>query len=374
MKGSTTTKAEVSTNRSDINSLLRLSTQIGRDPLLVHASSGNTSLKIDGTLWVKASGKWLAYADQEEILVPVEISECLTCLKESRPLPWRNEDAWASHLRPSIETFMHAVLPQRFVIHVHSVHTISLAVRADAPAQLAERLSGLRWQWIPFVASGLPLARKVLAASSIRPDTDVFILGNHGLVVCGEDCGAAESLLFEVERRLASRPRPVAKPKSNFLEGAQCLSRWHLPDLEVIHALGTDLVARRIFKGGVLYPCQAIFLGRTLPLLPSAGHAFDLTRRIENFDAAPPFLIVEDGGVLVNDHITAAEYAVLQGFAEVVRRVETSAPIRYLTDCEVSSALGADGMQYRMSAENSVKLSIARLEGNCQWPREAPSN
>ena len=31
--------------------------------------------------------------------------------------------------------------------------------------------------------------------------TDVFILANHGLVVCGQDCAATEELLCEVERR-----------------------------------------------------------------------------------------------------------------------------------------------------------------------------
>lgn len=54
--------------KSDIRSLLRFSAHIDRAPLLVHASSGNTSLKRNGTLWIKASGKWLANADQEEIL------------------------------------------------------------------------------------------------------------------------------------------------------------------------------------------------------------------------------------------------------------------------------------------------------------------
>ena len=45
---------------SDISSLVDMSARIGQDPLLVQAGTGNTSIKLDGVLWIKASGKWLA--------------------------------------------------------------------------------------------------------------------------------------------------------------------------------------------------------------------------------------------------------------------------------------------------------------------------
>ena len=41
---------------SALDPLVRLSARLGRDPLLVQASSGNTSIKLDGVLWIKASG------------------------------------------------------------------------------------------------------------------------------------------------------------------------------------------------------------------------------------------------------------------------------------------------------------------------------
>jgi hypothetical protein len=62
---------------------------------------------------------------------------------------------------------------------------------------------------------------------------------------------------------------------------------------------------------------------------------------------------------LISDKITTAECAMLSGFAEVVRRIELAAPIRYLTDGEVNSVLGEDGYHYRMSAANTVRQSAA---------------
>jgi len=41
--------------------------RIGKDRLLVQGAGGNVSWKDGNTLWIKASGKWLAHAETEEI-------------------------------------------------------------------------------------------------------------------------------------------------------------------------------------------------------------------------------------------------------------------------------------------------------------------
>jgi Uncharacterized conserved protein len=181
-----------------------LSAGVGRDPLLVQASNGNTSIKLDGILWIKASGKWLAHAMQEEMFVPLDLVEVQQSVQDEMEIasPYTPN----RELRPSIETAMHAVLRYRVVLHVHSVNAIAWAIRLDAPDLLTQRLAGLHWQWIPYAASGIPLAREIEKAVAGRPETDVLILGNHGLVVCGTDCHTAETLLREVERRLAITP------------------------------------------------------------------------------------------------------------------------------------------------------------------------
>ena len=60
---------------SELESLRSISARIGRDPLLVQAATGNTSIKVDGVLWIKASGTWLANAATDEIMIPVNLAE-----------------------------------------------------------------------------------------------------------------------------------------------------------------------------------------------------------------------------------------------------------------------------------------------------------
>ncbi len=341
-------------SRSEVASLLELSARIGRDPLLAQASTGNTSIKLDGILWIKASGKWLADAEGDEIFLPVDLTDARERLQQNRDLAETDAGSSASRLRPSIETFMHAALPHRVVIHVHSVNTIAWAVRRDAQAQLNERLSGLRWHWIPYVASGLPLGQEIRKVVSCRPDTDVFVLGNHGLLVCGQDCNAAEDLLWEVERRLHVSPRVVPEPRRALLAQFARVSQWQPADTGTLHALGTDPTARRILKGGVLYPCQAIFLGQMPPMMPCSVPFSEVRNRAE---CGRPFLIVEGSGVMIGHNITRAEFAMLAGLAEIVQRIDAPAPLRYLTESDLAGVLSGGGHRYRESAENNASRS-----------------
>ena len=331
--------------REEIASLINLSTRVGCDPQLVQGNNGNISLKLDGILWIKASGKWLANAKQEDTFVSIELDVVKESLRKNVEIA--QVYTLSDHLRPSIETAMHAVLQHRVVLHVHSVNTIAWAVRRDAPSQLSERLAGLDWRWVPYISSGIPLAKKIEKLVSGAPETNVFILGNHGLVICGNDCDCAEALLDDVERRLAVIPRPSPEPDAALSAVLSACSHWRFPDMPALHALGTDPVSRMILKGGVLYACQAIFLGSRIPML---GFSVPLSRfaGYSNGKAeAPTYAIIEGGGVVVNEKMNAAEYATLIGLMQIVQRIEEFAPLRYLTVTEIASILADGTNRYR---------------------------
>jgi rhamnose utilization protein RhaD (predicted bifunctional aldolase and dehydrogenase) len=345
----------------EVASLRDLSARVGSDPLLVQASNGNTSIKLDGILWIKASGKWLAQAMQEEMLVPLELAEVKKSIRNGTEIAPRY--ALKNHMRPSIETPTHAILRHRVVIHVHSINAIAWAIRLDGPDRLNEQLAGLHWRWIPYAASGIPLAREIEKAAATAPESDVFILGNHGLVVCGQDCHSAEKLLCEVERRLAIAPRRFPRPDPTVLAMIARFSRWQFPDVDSLHALGTDAVSRKILRGGVLYPCQAIFLGQTMPVVPPAVVFSKFKERLNGEERNPPFVAVERSGVMINEKMTGAERATLIGLAQVTQRTEESAQLRYLKGAEVTDVLNKDAHGYKEVVVMEEKTnSLAQLK------------
>jgi rhamnose utilization protein RhaD (predicted bifunctional aldolase and dehydrogenase) len=241
---------------------------------------------------------------------------------------------------------MHATLPHRVVLHLHCVNTIAWAVRKDAPIQLQRLLEGLRWQWIPYRASGLPLSWEIQRALFACPDKDLFVLGNHGLVIGGEDVKTIKDLLTEVAGRVAIAPRRAPPADYAALMGISRDSFWDLPDDDAVHALGTDVISQAILAGGLLYPCQAIFSGSWTSHF-QAIFCQDLIGHWQNRYSNEPFLIIGGCGVVVNRSITPSELAMISGLAQVVQRISASAPLRYLSEDEVGAISSQVAYRYR---------------------------
>lgn len=312
----------------ELEQLRELSARIGSNPLLTQASTGNTSIKLDGVLWIKASGRWLADAKHEDILVPLDLCEVKRYIS-------RQVDPAEVYACASIETAMHAVLPHPVVLHVHSVNTIAWAVLADGRLRLQRQLDGLRWQWVPYVPSGLPLAWAIESALALTVDANVLVLGNHGLVIAGDSCEEVMHLLAEVERRLAIRPRPAAPADYHGLEEIIEGSGWGLPEDDDIHALAVDLASQAILSGGILFPCQSMFSNSTSR---EVFQAVEFPLSIDECDSlyrTRPFLMIEGRGVIVKKTMTSSQRAMMSGLAQVVLRIDSSAPIHYLSNEEV---------------------------------------
>ena len=191
--------------------------------------------------------------------------------------------------------------------------------------------------------------------------------------MCGPNCAATEELLYEVERRLAISARPFPMPDSAVLGDIARFSGWQYPDYDSLHALGTDTAALKILRGGVLYPCQAIFLGLEAVTLPPTFAPSKWKARLTSGEP-PSFVVVEKSGVMLNEKMTSAERATLIGLMEVVRRTDESAQLRYLTREEVEKVVNEGGRGYRDEAETQQWANSATEPRDIRQEREAEYN
>jgi rhamnose utilization protein RhaD (predicted bifunctional aldolase and dehydrogenase) len=317
---------------SDLDALARYSADIGRDIEQVQAAGGNTSLKENGTLWVKASGLWLADAEERDLFVPVDVAKVLDAIdggSEDDVKAATLHDQHPAGLRPSIETSLHALLPHRFVIHTHSVRTIAIAIRADAEAEFERRLDGLSWAWVPYTFPGLPLTRAIEQAIGTRP-IDIVVMGNHGLVVAGDDLEATAALLREVERRLdapvrslearAAPPRPGLRPVKH----------------GTAHAIADDTAMRALATAGSYYPDHVIFLG------PAACTP-------ESREPGQKLVLEPGAGAYVLNEAPAAADELALCLALVLARVPDDAELVRFTPAQETALLGWNAEQYRQS-------------------------
>ena len=331
----------------DADDLRALSARIGADPLLVQGPGGNTSLKADGLLWVKASGAELADALTRDIFVPVHLPALRAAIDRADPacvtsLAFVAQERNKGGLRPSIETTMHALLAQRVVVHVHCVATLAYAVRQDAEAALAPRLAGLNWIFVPFILPGLPLAQAI--AAKLTPDVNVIVLGNHGLVVAGATAAAAAGLLTDVAGRLDPGATPGAGPDLAALRRL-CAGTDYAPAGDAsTHALALDPARLRDAACGSLYPDHLIFLGPSVTVL---GDGEALTAALARAPTPAPLILAPGLGALLPAAASAGAWAMARCLGDVLARVPPEAELSTLSPLVEATLLNWDAEKYR---------------------------
>jgi rhamnose utilization protein RhaD (predicted bifunctional aldolase and dehydrogenase) len=321
----------------ELDQLRTLSARVGADPLLVQAAGGNTSLKDGAVMWIKASGTWLKDALSKDIFVPLDHAAILQGLDRNDPAcesctGFVRTDLNSTGLRPSIETTVHALMPQRVVVHVHCVNTIAWAIRADAEQRLAGKLGTFNWAFVPYARPGLPLAEAI--SSRMRPGVDVLVLGNHGLAVAADSVEEVDSLLRRVVATVMRPVREASKPDRAAL-ARRCAGTPYQPAvMDETHALATDLLALLRGQSLVYYPDHVVFLG--------VGVA-------TSFEANPPLVAIPGEGVFIRNDAKQAIEPMGRCLADVMRRVEERDPLVALTDGDVDRLVNWDAEKYRQT-------------------------
>ena len=314
----------------NLSALARVSAELGGNRLLIQAAGGNTSVKVDGALWVKASGRWLAKALDEPIFAALDLPRLTDAMARGDPAcetcdAFVRADLSGPGLRPSVETTLHAGLPQRFVLHVHCVETIANAVLEDGAARVAPLLDGLKWAWVPYTRPGFPLFR------TITPGADVYVFANHGLVVAADTLEAAVALLATVGRRLA---RPIQAAPTRPARGVERVG-YRFADAPALTAHGARFAA-----AGTLYPDHLVFLGS------GAAH-------IDSVVGSPPVIVAPGFPPLVREDLAPAPLALAQCLGDVAARFAPDDRLRYFTAQQEYELTHWDAEIYRHSLPGS---------------------
>ena len=112
----------------------------------------------------------------------------------------------SSGLRPSIETLLHALMPQKIVVHVHSVEALVTLVQSDSTRVLRQKISdSLNWCKVGYNKPGAELASSIACELRGSSETNVVFMQNHGLVIGGESVFEVKNLLNEIVTSLQGK-------------------------------------------------------------------------------------------------------------------------------------------------------------------------
>ena len=205
---------------------------------MIQAGGGNASAKYDedgkSMMVIKASGFLMSEVDEAKGYAQIELDKILSILtdvkngklsiEDDASINFRTNEANIGVLRPSIETFLHALLPQRYILHVHALTTLiyasskrflaDMASQWDAPNALSNKLS--KALLVPYEKPGIHLAiammkgvERYIAHYGVSPD--VIILQNHGLIVASDNPDALYDAITTVEDDIKAH---IGLPKS----------------------------------------------------------------------------------------------------------------------------------------------------------------
>lgn len=228
-----------------MKNLIKFSRHYGSNVSLVAAGGGNTSMKENGILYVKGSGSALATICEENF-VALDINKLLEIPNRTYPATDKEREAaflndiMAAKMpgeeskRPSVETLLHALFPQRYVLHLHPsiVNGLTCSVKGKTAAN---RLFPSA-VWVDECRPGYTLAMEV--SKVLTQGVNTLLLQNHGVFFAADTPEELDVMLQDMIKVLQAE---IDKNYNAAFDKAPALDKPFTPDHIVYCGTGPAL-------------------------------------------------------------------------------------------------------------------------------------
>jgi rhamnose utilization protein RhaD (predicted bifunctional aldolase and dehydrogenase) len=187
---------------SDLEKRVYTSRLLGSDDSLVLHGGGNTSVKIDNTLYVKGSG-WDLATIEKEGFSPVDLKTLQNMATyeslSDTQMVQEQKEAMSNKTAPSpsVEAILHAIIPFKYVDHTHANSIVTISNSINGEKIIKELYKD--YLIIPYVMPGFILAKKVYEMSIDIDWSSIkgIILHNHGVFTFDNDAKISYDKMIE---------------------------------------------------------------------------------------------------------------------------------------------------------------------------------
>ena len=318
--------------------------KIGNNPLITQAAGGNVSWKEKNKLFIKASGTWLADAGNKNIFAEIRLDTIKdNILNGDFSIP--SSAILSKNNKPSIETTMHAILPQKIVVHVHAVNIVAILIRKNSNEIVKNILKdSYKFSLIEYCQPGAVLAKAMDLDIQQNGVKDVYFLKNHGIVIANDSLKEIEKLLDRILTSFSNyihKDIPSPSFKKQNLDNSEYLK---INSNELTEILNNKKFLQFFMQNPILTPDQLIFLGRN-PINMFSYKDFYENKIKKNIE----FFYVEDYGFFCSKSISESLVAQIQCLASLIIRQDELADIVTLSNSDVQDLLSMDSEKYRFS-------------------------
>ena len=319
---------------------------IGENPLLVQGAGGNVSWKEDATLWIKASGTWLAEAITNEIFVQVELKNLTQELlnKNYSITPQMIEPG---SLKPSIETLLHALMPHPVVVHLHAVEVLAHLVRETFElSDYPDFDTTLNARVVNYFKPGADLAKGVADQLENSNQTRVIFLKSHGIILGGESIEEIDNLLSYVTKFFRTQPVHFGPMEVPLPISLVCGATFNPVSDVRLHelSLNPELITR-IKESWALYPDHVVFMGAQAHIFESRE---DAQRQLSACEELPDVIFIKGAGTFTSEKISKAKSAQLTCYYDVIKRQPADTVLSTLRESEIAELLNWDAEKLRI--------------------------
>jgi len=279
---------------NELNIFKKISKYCGERFDLVQAGGGNTSVKINDLMFIKASGYNLTNIDEDNGYVAINNANLISDIYNNS-VKEVTEYNFIGNKRGSIETFMHAIL-KKYTIHLHPIQINKILIRMDAK-KLIEQIypSGLI---IDYLTPGIKVCNKI---KEVYNNQDVIFLLNHGIIVTSDNIDEVYKILedvlikFETYQQINFNNYKYTNIISNAVNSAFNLSNVsYLCQDEIINKY--FIQNNDLFKQNITFPDALIYCG--IKCLFGLENIEQYNFLYEEY----PKIIIENSLIYINSH------------------------------------------------------------------------
>ena len=329
-------------NDNDRNLVINFCQQVANDITLVQGAGANVSWKQDDVLWVKASGTQLKQAANKDIFTAVSLKAIDLHLLgiERRPVIINLN---ADDKKPSIETILHALMPHKFVVHLHCLRTLALLLQPDYQLKLKQQLSQFQYGLVAYYKPGLELSSAIYKIiPRLNANYGLVLMKNHGIVLSANSIADLSSLLEQYLNTFTWDDLKLDATAINSLDNYETQTNNTIAQL----AFHPDLL-QELQHSWRITPDHVVFLGEK-------PQYFDSLAAFKQKAEQPEYAIIKNHGVFIRkDQVSDAMREQLQAYAEVMLRIPTAIKIAQLSLQDSQQLLNWDAEKLRKKMQNS---------------------
>ena len=334
----------------DIAWLLLISHTLGINRSCVQASGGNTSLKIQGFILIKASGKKLKDCLEDNIFILIKKED----FNEEELTMTSPKDIFGTNLRPSIETAFHCLDKQKFVIHTHPIEIIRATLAENMLEASIRRIKEYKPKTIEYKRPGYELAKAIKDERSAERNS-CYILKNHGLLYGCQKGSQALSIHNNIVDAFKTK-EAKDNYKFNDKELNELIPKLKsvginatLPKSPIVHQIAMNESINRRMKTVSIVPDAVVFLGNKNVFLDQLPKSLD--KMTKTTKSAKFISIKEVGVIIISDNESRSDLIeeFLEMHIQILLPLASDSKITGLNKKEVNELLDWEAEKYRVS-------------------------